>query len=122
MLNRSDFELAFAAFENLYFYDWYAQPDGGCRSVIFSFSPKSMSEKVIKIEAESLEKAFNYALIKTGCIYVDSDYFDLVGVIRRFSHENWNQLVYPDSFWSLQDNCWKNLKEVLEAEKYAQAN
>ena len=123
-------ELAFKEFSRFYSFDWYAQPDGGNRTVIFSFIHKSAfngnTEEVLhKFEAQSLEKAFNYAFHLSGLInFVDKDWFKNFGVIRKFNLEAWNKQVYETRFWSIQDGCWKDLNVVLANEaknEYIQA-
>lgn len=110
-------ELAYAQFANLFIFDWYAQPDGGNKTVIFSYVDKSINSSK-KFEAESLEKAFNYAFSLEGLIKVPKDewraYF---GKITAFNHEKWNEQTIPDKIFSIGDNCWKKLSDLLEIEK-----
>lgn len=123
-------ELAFKEFGRFYSYDWYAQPDGGNRSVIFSFIHKSAfngntDEVLHKFEASSLEKAFNYAFHLAGLLeFYENMWFYNFGVIRKFNVEAWNKNTYENRFWSIQDGCWKDLNVVLANEaknKYIQA-
>lgn len=114
-------EEAFKQFEKEYTYSYFAQEDGGSKSVIFSFIPKGQYSKSeedwipeIKFEAKSLELAFNYAFMKCGyTMYCEYE----VGIIKRFSIDKWSQIEKPTHFWSLQDNCLKNLADVLEKER-----
>lgn len=120
-------ELAFATFNNLFSYEWYAQPDNGNKTVIFSYVEKAMFRKPKeewtpnkRFEAESLEKAFNYAFSIEGLIKVHhSDFRSNFGIIKPFNHDKWNEQTIPEKFFSVQDNCWKNLADVLEQEKQA---
>lgn len=118
-------ELAYAQFANLFDFEYYAQPDGGAKSVIFAYLPKSMyvkdQEEWIeprRFEASSLEKAFNYAFSLEGLIEVPvSDRRAKFGLIRRFNRKAWEELEYKKEFFSLQGNCWKKLSDVLALEK-----
>jgi len=118
-------ELAFKKFDKLFSYEWYAQEDGGNKTVIFSYVEKAMFRKPKeewkgnkRFEAESLEKAFNYAFSNEGLIEVEhGNYRSMFGKITAFDHEKWNEQVFADKFWSVGDKCWKSLKQVVEAEK-----
>ena len=119
---------AFALFEKNYNYEWYAQPDGGNRTVIFSYIPKNQYnkpkeewERVVKFEAESLERAFNYAFVRCGYIYYDP-FNENVGAIKPFDIKRWGAHYYPETFFSIQDNCWKNLAEEIEKERLIEQN
>jgi hypothetical protein len=112
-------ELVFSRFEDLYHYDWYANPDGDKRTVIFSFIEKTMdrNDRVIKFEAQALEQAFNYAFRVAGLKKFDPDNWKIdFGYIEKFNLDKWSEVTFRDKFWSLGDKCWKSLAEVLEKE------
>ena len=114
-----DIELSYKEFSNRFDFEWYAQPDGGTKSVIFSYVPKGMYSfdkkewrQPIRFEAESLEKAFNYAFLKEDIIKTA-----VIGKITPFKIDSWNKVENPTTFWSIGSKCWKVLAEVLEQEK-----
>ncbi len=117
-------EQSYASFANRFDFEYYAQPDNGTKSVIFSYVPKGMYnepredwQQPAKFEAESLEKAFNYAFSLEGLIKVPYEQRrEVFGKIQQFQIDAWNKVAQPTKFFSLQDNCWKNLADVLEAE------
>ena len=111
-------ELAFAAFENLYCYQWSAQPDGGNKSVIFELESKVGNDDLRVFEASSLEKAFNYAFSITGLMKFSRDSWrESFGVIKNFNHDAWNKQEYQTRFFSIGDMCWKELSDVLRIEE-----
>jgi len=108
-------EIAFKKFESKYRYDWYAQPDGGDKTVIFSYYPKGqyLSNKLdyeppTKFEAESLQQAFNYAFAKEGLIR--SDYktlWEMGGKITGFNSGNWSKIHPVTHYFSIGEQKWK---------------
>lgn len=120
-------ELAYAQFANLYDFSYYAQPDGSDKSVIFIYSPKRMYEQdkskwiePIRFEAESLEKAFNYAFTMEGLIKVAYyEFRKMIGDIKQFQIDSWSKVKPPTHFWSIGEERWKCLEEVIEQEKQA---
>lgn len=117
-------ELAYASFANRFDFEWYAQPDGGAKSVIFSYVPKGMYDlekeywnQPTKFEAETLEKAFNYAFSLEGVLKVPYEVRrQTFGHIKQFQIDAWNRVEQPKKFFSLTDKCWKVLSDVLDAE------
>lgn len=105
-------ELAFKTFENLFYYEWYAQADGGNKTVIFLYSRKGDYRNTTRFEAESLEKAFNCAMSNEGLIPKHN-----IGKIMPFDVEAWNKLDEVDRFYSIGDKCWKSLSECMELER-----
>lgn len=123
-----DIELSYKEFSNRFDFEWYAQPDGGTKSVIFSYVPKGMYSldkkewrQPIRFEAESLEKAFNYASQNEKVVDFGwkpyGGYADIFGKITPFKIDAWNKVENPTTFWSIGSKCWKVLAEVLEQEK-----
>ena len=123
MLNKN--EMAYAEFCNLFSYLYYAQEDGGTRSVIFTYYPKGLfdqedvnGEQIIKFEADSLEKAFNFAFSRSGVAkYPRAQWNDLFGKIRKFDAEAFGEQVVPDMFFSIGEQKWKSLAACLKAEE-----
>jgi hypothetical protein len=123
MLNKN--EMAYAEFCNLFSYSYYAQEDGGTKSVIFTYYPKGLferdevnGEQIIKFEADSLEKAFNFAFSRSGVAkYPREQWNDLFGKIRKFDAEAFGEQVLPDMFFSIGDKKWKSLAACLKAEE-----
>ena len=120
-----DVELSYKEFSNRFDFEWYAQPDSGTKSVIFSYVPKGMYQldkkewrQPIRVEAESLEKAFNHAFFLEGVIKVSlADRTKVYGKITPFKIDAWNKVENPTTFWSIGSKCWKVLADVLEQEK-----
>ena len=120
-----DIELSYKEFENRFDFEWYAQPDGGKKSVIFSYVPKGMYQldkkewkQPVKFEAESLEKAFNYAFFLEGIIKVSlAERTKVYGKITQFKLDAWNKIENPTKFWSVGSKCCKVFADVLEQEK-----
>lgn len=115
-------EKAFEEFEKKYNYDWYAQPDGGSKTVVFTYYEKGMYlngsnyEPPVKFEAESLEKAFNYAFFIEKLVDIPAnEYWDAVGSIRKFNINKWSIIDQP-KYYTTASGVVKCLKDVLDAE------
>lgn len=123
MLNKN--EMAYAEFANRFSYSYYAQPCGGTKSVIFTYFPKGLfdreevdGEQIIKFEADSLEKAFNFAFSRSGVLrYPREQWLELFGKIRKFDVEAFNEQVSPGMFFSIGEQKWKSLAACLKAEE-----
>lgn len=107
-------EIAFKEFESKYRYDWYAQPEGGEKTVIFSYYPKGQYssdkgdyQQPIKFEAESLEYAFNYAFVKEGLTPMTHYY----GKITDFNVAKWAMIHPVTRYFSIGEQKWKKMPE-----------
>lgn len=111
-------EKCYRDFSNKYSYDYQANTDSSNDTVIFSFWEKNNSSNTfIKFEAKSLEKAFIHAMIAVD-ILPKSELVNLhKGVVARLDYDKYNKLTEIDSFWSLQDKCWKSRKMCIAAEE-----
>lgn len=116
-------ELNYRSFENRFEYSYLCQPDGGSKSVIFSYVPKGMYEldrdlwlPTTRFEAESLEKAFNYAFHLEGISVVSNRDRNVVfGEIKPFQSEAWNTVI-PATHYTTVNGIVKNLQEQLDRE------
>ena len=117
--------MAYAEFCNRFSYSYYCQEDGGTKSVIFTYYPKGLfdheevdGEQIIKFEADSLEKAFNFAFSRSGVLrYPREQWLELFGKIRKFDVEEYNKVYVPDMFFSIGEQKWKSLAACLKAEE-----
>lgn len=109
-------EIEFKSFENRFEYSYLAQPDGGSRSVIFSYKLHGAIDLIGRFEAQSLEKAFNYAMYLEGILKVSyQDRATMIGKINEFSSTNWNTITLPE-YYTTASGIIKNLQDELDKE------